>query len=692
MVWADAVPNLLIGLREGLEAGLVISILLAALRKLPAADSADVSGHRSSAPIWLGVLGALSLSVSFAAVLTFSTDVLSGGAQDAVAGVLSVLAVGLVTAMIFWMRRTATSLSGQLRGEVVAALSLGAGALALTAFLAVGREGLETTLFLWTAAKASGHAVEPIIGAAIGIIIAVLLCWLLYRQAVRLNLGVFFSRTAVLLIVIAAGVLAYGLGDLQTAGWLPGAQWIAFDFSAHIDSNSWWASIITGITQLTPKMTVLQVTAWVVYLVIVLALFLRPQPAPVAKPATAASDAQSATWLEKVAGRRLWATAATLVLVPAVIAAIFIVALPAAKSTRTDVALTKKDCAKSWRSAHSGKQTISVENKSGKAAEINLVNGSGAVVAEIEMLGPATTADMPVTLTEGNYTIKCLLAGQKTLSSATLAVSGGSQLQAPPPVAKLTDDDLKAPNDQYQQYAAGELTTFNGLVTTLRNDITGGNLDAARTDWLPAYLSWERVGASYNSFGDAGTAVAGLPDGLPDGVNDSGFTGLHRLEYGLWHGQNAAQLTPVADQLLADIAALQKNLTSDDVAGDPTNLPLRAHEILEDALRDHLSGIDDQGSNAAFPATYADIAVTRAVLAEVAPLVDPQRPTLIAAANQKLDALQAALDAVQAGSLTQFVPFNQATLAQRQRINGAIGDALQTLAGVPPLLDTKTPQ
>jgi len=123
MMWADAVPNLLIGLREGLEAGLVVSILLAALRK------AAPEGRRiSSAPLWLGVLGAVMLAGSFAAVLTYSTDVLSSRVQEAAAGLLSVLAVGLVTAMVFWMRRTAAGLSAQLRGEVQRAVPVGRGA------------------------------------------------------------------------------------------------------------------------------------------------------------------------------------------------------------------------------------------------------------------------------------------------------------------------------------------------------------------------------------------------------------------------------------------------------------------------------------------------------------------------------------------------------------------------------------
>lgn len=200
MVLSDAVPNLLIGLREGLEAGLVVSILLAAVHKSPLAD--DV--RRPTAPIWLGLLGALTVSASFAAVLSSTTSSLGGIGQGIVGGLLSILAVGLVTAMIFWMSRTAANLSGELSGKVADALMLGSGALALTAFLAVAREGLETTLFFWTAAKAAGESIGPIIGGAVGLAIAVVLCWLLYRRSVRMNLKVFFTRTAVVLIVIAA--------------------------------------------------------------------------------------------------------------------------------------------------------------------------------------------------------------------------------------------------------------------------------------------------------------------------------------------------------------------------------------------------------------------------------------------------------------------------------------------------------
>ncbi len=304
MTWADSVPNLLIGLREGLKAGLVVTILLAAVRKTAAAQAErDGKARVSTAPIWLGVLGAVTVSAAFATVLTFSVSVLSSAGQEAVGGILSVFAVGLVTAMIFWMRRTAATLSAHLRGEVARAAAIGTGAITITAFLSVGREGLETTLFLWTAARASGQTVAPLVGAAIGIAAAITLCWLLYRRAVHLNVGVFFNRTAIALIVIAAGVLAYGLGDLQDANLLPGHAWIAFDLTAHIDPTSWWASIITGITELSPKMTVLQVTAYLAYLVVVIPAFVNagrtaaPAKSPAADarvPATATATAATA--------------------------------------------------------------------------------------------------------------------------------------------------------------------------------------------------------------------------------------------------------------------------------------------------------------------------------------------------------------------------------------------------------------
>lgn len=693
--WSEAVPNLLICLREGLEAGLVVTILLAAVRKAATAERPV-----STAPIWLGLLGAISVAGSLAAVLTYSTSVLSSSAQQAVGGILSVLAVVMVTAMIFWMRRTAATLSKQLRGEVARAAALGAGALALTAFLAVGREGLETTLFVWTAVKASGATVAPLVGAALGLLIAGALCWLLYRQSVRFNLGVFFNRTAVLLIVIAAGVLAYGLGDLQDAGWLPGGNWIAFDISAHADPNSWWVAVISGITELTPKMRVLQVVAWVMYLAVVIPLFVRagrPAGAAAAAPAATAETATAATasatqdaeptpdWWERVAGPRLPLVATALVLVPIVAAGIAIALLPSSGNGSVQaVSISDSSCAPEWKSGKSGTQTFAIQNKTSKAGEINLLDAGGAIVGEIETIGPATTADMTATLGNGSYTITCLMSGKPKTTSPTVHVSGASG-NTPPAIQPVTADDLTPANNAYQAYADQALSRLAGAVTAIGNDVQANNIPAAQADWLTAQMEWERVGASYNSFGEAGTAVDGLPNGLPGGPSDEGFTGLHRVEYGLWHGQGPDQLMPVIGRLGHDIAAIQKNLSGDDLAGDPTKLPIRAHEILEDALRDHLFGIDDQGSGAAYPLTDADIDVTRTVLDELGPLLDARAPGLRTELSTHLDTLHAALLATQDNGRWRAPA--QTSQTQQQAVRAALGAALEDLARVPRLLE-----
>ncbi len=660
-----------------------MTILLAALRKAATAERPV-----STAPIWLGLLGAISVAGSFAAVLTYSTSVLSSSAQQAVGGVLSVLAVVMVTWMIFWMRRTAATLSKQLRGEVVRAAALGAGALALTAFLAVGREGLETTLFVWTAVKASGATVAPLIGAALGLIIAITLCWLLYRQSVRFNLGVFFNRTALLLIVIAAGVLAYGLGDLQDAGWLPGLHWVAFDLTAHVDPNSWWVSIISGITELTPKMTVLQVVSWVVYLAVIIPLFVRagrPAAAPAAATTTARAAEPTPDWWERVAGPRLALVATALVLVPVVAAAIAIALLPSSSSGSVQaVTIGESSCAPEWKSGKSGTQTFQIQNKTSKAGEINLLDAGGAIVGEIETIGPATTADMTATLGNGSYTITCLMSGKPKTTSPTVQVSGASG-NTPPAVQPVTANDLTPANNAYQAYADQALSRLASAVTAIGNDVQANNIPAAQADWLAAQMEWERVGASYNSFGDAGTAVDGLPDGLPGGASDAGFTGLHRIEYGLWHGQGPDQLMPVIGRLGGDIADIRKNLSSDDLAGDPTNLPIRAHEILEDALRDHLFGIDDEGSGSAYPLTDADIDVTRTVLDELGPLLDARAPGLRTELSAHLDTLHAALLATQDNG--QWRAPAQTPQPRQQAVRAALGAALEDLARVPRLLE-----
>ncbi|MFD9412709.1 iron uptake transporter permease EfeU [Streptomyces sp. NPDC059989] len=258
--------NYLIGLREGLEASLVVCILVAYLVKTERRDALR--------PVWLGIGIACALSLAFGAMLEFGTQELTFEAQELLGGTLSIISVGLVTWMVFWMKRTARHLKAELHGKLDSALAMGTGALVATAFLAVGREGLETALFVWASVRASGEGSSaPLIGVLLGIATAIVLGWLFYRGALKINLAKFFKWTGAMLVVVAAGVLAYGVHDLQEARFLGGLGDKAFDISSAIPPDSWYGTLLKGVFNFQPDPTVLQLSVWALYLVPVLVLF-----------------------------------------------------------------------------------------------------------------------------------------------------------------------------------------------------------------------------------------------------------------------------------------------------------------------------------------------------------------------------------------------------------------------------------
>lgn len=278
--------NFLIGLREGLEASLVVGILVAYLVK---------TGRRDQLPrIWLGVGIAVVVSFAFGAALTFGPRGLTFEAQEAIGGTLSIVAVAFVTWMVFWMARQARNIKGELESRVDVAAAGGVG-LTILALLAVGREGLETALFIWAATRATGETVAPLLGALLGLVVSVVLGVLVYRGALRLDLRKFFTWTGGFLVVVAAGVVSYGVHDLQEAAILPGLHDVAFDVSETIPPGSWYGTLLKGTVNFNPRTTWLQLACWLLYLVPTMTLFIlqvrRPPSAPVAHGDAAPADA-----------------------------------------------------------------------------------------------------------------------------------------------------------------------------------------------------------------------------------------------------------------------------------------------------------------------------------------------------------------------------------------------------------------
>lgn len=279
----------LIGLREGLEAALVVGILVAYLKRL---------GRTDVLPrMWAGVGAAVLLALGIGAVLTFGAYALTFQGQEIIGGTLSLVAVAMVTWMIFWMRKAGRTMKSSLQGGVDRALEAGTvWALVLVGFVSVAREGIETTLLLWSMVQSFGDAPSAVLGASLGLLVAVFAGWLLARGAVKLDLSRFFTWTSGFLVVVAAGVLAYAIKDLQEAAVLPGpftalaplgadgvvlTGWAAFpfgwafDLSAVIPPDGVIAVLLQATIGFMPQMSWIQVLAWGLYLAIVGTLFVR---------------------------------------------------------------------------------------------------------------------------------------------------------------------------------------------------------------------------------------------------------------------------------------------------------------------------------------------------------------------------------------------------------------------------------
>jgi high-affinity iron transporter len=257
--------NYLIGLREGLEAALIVAILVAYLVR--------TGNTWALRRVWIGVVAAVVLSLALGAVLVAVDESLSERAAEAFAGTMSLVAVGLITWMVFWMATRARGFRDHLHGEVDRALASSTIAVAVVAFVAVAREGLETALFLWAGIRSTDEGAVSVLGALLGLATAVVVGVLVYRGAVRLNMGRLFTWTGAALIIVAGGVLRYAVHEFQELGWLPGEDDIAIDVSGTFAPDGVVATLVRGLVNLKPVMSWLEVIVWLAYVIPTLILF-----------------------------------------------------------------------------------------------------------------------------------------------------------------------------------------------------------------------------------------------------------------------------------------------------------------------------------------------------------------------------------------------------------------------------------
>ena len=262
------VGTFLIGLREGLEAALIVGIVAAFLKR----------NGRSVRPMLAGVGVAVAISIAGGVALNLLSETLPQRQQEMLETVIGAIAVVFVTTMIIWMNRNASALKCELEREAQQAITTGGSlALATMAFLAVLKEGFETAVFLLAAAQTSGGGRGwAVLGGAVGIAVAIVIGVGIYYGALKLNLGRFFRITGVFLVLIAAGLVMSGLRTAHEAGWVTIGQQRVFDFSSWMPTRSVVGALITGMFGIPTDPRVVEVLGWVLYAVPVLIVFLLP--------------------------------------------------------------------------------------------------------------------------------------------------------------------------------------------------------------------------------------------------------------------------------------------------------------------------------------------------------------------------------------------------------------------------------
>jgi iron uptake system EfeUOB component EfeO/EfeM len=368
------------------------------------------------------------------------------------------------------------------------------------------------------------------------------------------------------------------------------------------------------------------------------------------------------------------------------VATISVMGTAAASTTAIQIAISETSCGTGWSAPTAGAFSFNVTDNGRSTAEVYLINPlNNDVYGEDPDVTPGSDEVMNVSIGAGDYAFRCSFIDSTVLNSATYHVTGsGAGL---PAVVPVNEQDMEAPVYDYRAYVESGLPGLLTAAEKLDADVKAGNLAQARTDWLPAHLDYERLGAAYGTFDNFDAEINGSASGQPQGTATKGWTGFFRIEYGLWHGQSAAELRPLTDGLVKNVQGLIADFPSEDT--DPGDLPLRSHEILENALEFQLSGTDDYGSGTTLATVYANTQGTQAVLSTLTALITPRDPALLASVDQWMATVQHDLLACRAadGSWTAVSALSR---AQRQTLDGDLGELLEQLSSIPNLLTGRT--
>ncbi|MEW1653865.1 EfeM/EfeO family lipoprotein [Streptomyces sp. NPDC093707] len=392
--------------------------------------------------------------------------------------------------------------------------------------------------------------------------------------------------------------------------------------------------------------------------------------------------------LRRLRSPRVWGPGGALLVAGAVTAVALTTGAGPEKATadglpHTTIEIDPGACGRGWLHPRPGLQVFDLRNSSSHAAEVYLRGADGGpVYGEVEGIGPGTTRHLQVRLGPGAYAFTCLPDDANAVTGPTVRLTGGGR--GGPAAAPITQHDLIGPAIDYQKWVAGGLDDLVHRTDALRTAVDDGDLAAARSAWLPAHLTYERLGAAYGAFGDADKKINRTTAGLARGVHDPAFTGFHRIEYGLWHGESAGGLRAPATALADAVRALREDWAQARM--DPAALGLRAHEILENTAQFELTARTDYGSASNLATARANLDGTRAVLSRLRPQLAPRYPEL-PRLEAELDRTARLLDGFRRDG--RWTPLDGLSRPERQRTNAAVGDLVERLASVATLCDPR---
>jgi FTR1 family protein len=642
-------PTFVIGLREGIEAALIVSIIATFLRQEGRTDALRW--------VWAGVLAAAALCLAIGVVLQIVDQELPQREQEGLETVIGAIAVGIVTFMVVWMRRHAAGLAGHLRESTASALKEGSvKALVGMAFFAVFREGLETAVFLLAVFQNSEDPGTAGIGAILGILSAIVIGFAIYRGGVKLNLQRFFRFTGVVLALVAAGLVASTLHTAHEAGWINFGQGQALDLTWLVVPGTWTAALLTGMLGLQPTPTTIEVIGYLVYAIPAVIYILMPARKKPSKEQSMKNAAVAAVVL----------TSAALLLVACGSDDNKSAGAPGAKQVA--IKLTDAGCEPASIKLDAGPTEFKVTNGgTGRVSEFEVLSGS-RILGEKENLVAGLSGTFTINLKPGQYSMSC--PGGKTAATGALNV-GGTAVTSGGAGAAL----LGSATASYRSYVESKSKILVDRTAKFTAAVKSGDVAAAKAQFAGARAPYETIEPVAESFGNLDPEIDARVNDVEKGTP---WTGFHKIEQGLWVKDSTKGLEPIADKLLADVKRLQtktKGLTY-----QPEELANGANGLLDEVSASKITGEEDRYSHTDLSDFEANVEGSETAFGLLAPALrktDAQLATTIAA---RFDAVNAELAKLKQGG--EYPSYDTIDKAQRRKLSQLVNALAEPLSQV----------